>query len=460
MQAVPLSSSFRDPCGFVFLEEGSHKRAVTFRGRSGYDRLMNTGLYDELTGRSLLLTHTEAPPPQPQPAGSPLYTVLCPDQVQVISYPYEWSFDQLKDAALLTLDIQQRAMDYGMSLKDASAFNVQFRGSQPVFIDTLSFEENRAGPWIAYQQFCRHFLAPLLLMSHIGPRANQYLRVELDGIPLDFGSRMLPMSTWLNPGLLIHIHLHARAIAKNMATPVPRRSSRARDTKRALVQSLRTAIASIRPPHAPSPWLAYTENSSHYPPLAAVYKRAVVKQVLRNHAPSLVYDLGANTGEFSRLAAESGAYCVSCDSDPLCVNAAYLRERNARSRGILPLVIDLCNPTPAAGFGLDERMSIFERPVPELVLALALVHHLRLSGNIPFAHQARFFRRLTRNVVIEFATPLDPMVKAMVAQRTQPLPDDYSLEAFLAAFDPLFYVREVNPLPEMSRFLCTFEARN
>ena len=143
-----------------------------------------------------------------------------PEIIPFISYAYEWSFSQLQDAALATLAIEKKALEHGMSLKDASAYNIQFRGSRPVLIDTLSFERYREGePWVAYRQFCQHFLAPLALMSHTDVRLGQLLRVYIDGVPLDLASRLLPGKTKLSLGLATHIHLHAQAQRKYADKP-------------------------------------------------------------------------------------------------------------------------------------------------------------------------------------------------------------------------------------------------
>src|SRR6185436_16179886 len=214
-------SSFRDPAGYVFVDGGVVKRAVTVHGEPDYRRFIGSGLYQRLVKESLLVAHEEkdaAIRRSPEVA-----TVLVPEQILTISYPYEWCFGQLRDAALLTLRLEKHALEHGMTLKDASAFNVQFRGSQPIFIDTLSFEADHGGPWLAYNQFCRHFLAPLALMSYLGPMFHQCWKPLVDGVPLDCASALLPRRTYLRFGLLVHIHLHARSQQRySQFAPPPR----------------------------------------------------------------------------------------------------------------------------------------------------------------------------------------------------------------------------------------------
>lgn len=203
-----VPSSFRDPSGFVFFKEGVCYRQVNRSCKENYDCLIDSGLYKKLTDAELLIPHEEA---DAQLAWSvDAHKILKPEPIPFISYPYEWSFSQLKDAALATLEIQKAALDYGMSLKDASAYNIQFYKGKPVFIDTLSFEKSRDGkPWAAYQQFCRFFVAPLALMARVDIRMNQLLRIHMEGVPLDLASSSLPWRTRFNPALLMHIHLHA-----------------------------------------------------------------------------------------------------------------------------------------------------------------------------------------------------------------------------------------------------------
>jgi hypothetical protein len=199
-QTTNLVSSFRDPSGFLFIREGILYRQVNQVYREDYSRLMDSGLYEKLVKNGLLITHAET---DIQPADGVLsYKVICPERVPFISYPYEWSFGQLQDAALATLSIQRRALKLGMSLKDASAYNIQFPKGKAMLIDTLSFEQYQEGePWVAYRQFCQHFLAPLALMAYKDVRLNQLLRIYIDGIPLDLASKLLPRSTRWNLGL-------------------------------------------------------------------------------------------------------------------------------------------------------------------------------------------------------------------------------------------------------------------
>lgn len=205
-----VPGSFRDPSGFVFTVDGEVYRQVNRCYQGHYDLLMSSGLYDNLTSNALMVPHQQVDLALAQTGDA--YKILKPARIEFISYPYSWCYSQLKDAALLSLEIQQRALAFGVSLKDCSAFNIQFIDGRPILMDTLSFEAYREGePWMAYGQFCQHFLAPLALASYVDVRLLRLLRIHIDGIPLDLASLLLPRRTWANLGLLMHLHLHGRA---------------------------------------------------------------------------------------------------------------------------------------------------------------------------------------------------------------------------------------------------------
>ncbi|MGH9592416.1 MAG: SAM-dependent methyltransferase, partial [Bryobacteraceae bacterium] len=272
----------------MIADGGVYRRVVTRRGLKDYERYMASGLHRSLALSRLVLDHSEEPESRLEAGWAKLLT---PEQIAFISYPYEWSFDELRDAALLTLNIQEKALAHGMTLKDASPFNVQFRGSRPVFIDTLSFENNTGGGWIAYEQFCRQFLAPLLLMSYGCPDANRYLRIDLNGFPLPQASRLLPKRSYAKLGVLLHLHLHARSMRGNTARQAISASAGS-DTKAALSQSLRKTIENLRRPPGASEWTSYYLDSRFYSTEAQESKHREVREFASLVKPDLVYDLG------------------------------------------------------------------------------------------------------------------------------------------------------------------------
>jgi hypothetical protein len=462
---IPVPSSFRDPAGFVFKDQDTYKRAVTLLGKPNYDDFMSSGLYARLVAEKLLTPHDEEPSP---PGERDIAVVLVPEQIPHISYPYEWSFGQLKDAALLTLRIQKVALEHGMTLKDASAFNVQFRGPHPVFIDTLSFEKNDGGPWTAYNQFCRHFIATLLLMNRISPSFNKYLTTSLDGFPLDFTSSLLPRSTYLNFGILVHIHMHAAAQKKHAAAASAPVASKANgpagvpaalraDPKPGFVDSLSSLVSSLEPGKFSTEWEHYYRNATHYTDAAERFKKEIVGQVLDRVKPNLVYDLGGNIGEYSRVVTSRNIHCICFDIDPMCVHHNYARARAESDAYMLPLMMDLANPTPGLGFSLTERASMVERSNADLLMALALIHHLRISANIPMRRIAQFLASLGKRLLLEFVPKSDTMAQGLLKSRKDTF-YDYTEEHFQESFREYFRIEARFEIPDNSRALYLFES--
>lgn len=420
LKRVP--GSFRDPAGQLFEHDGVLLRTVTPGFAEQYDRFIDSGLYERLTDEGLLVRHEEVDPAL-TPLAEPVHRVLRPARVPFVSHPYEWSPAQLREAALLTLRVQQIALEHGMVLRDASAYNVQFLGTDPVFIDTLSFGTYAEGrPWTAYGQFCRHFLAPLALQVKRDVRLGQLLRANLDGVPLDLASGLLRWRTWLSPGLLMHLHLHARALRSRPVDPDERVRS-AHVSRRALIgivdQLRRACDKLVWAGWQTTIWSDYYEHAAHYSSDAMTAKRDVIVRWLDAIAPSSVWDLGANTGRFSRLAADRGAQVVAFDVDPGAAEGAYrdLRSDPPLSGSVLPLVLDLTNPSPGIGWANEERASVVGRGPADVVLALALVHHLAIGNNVPLPKVVDFLLSLGRRVVIEFAPKSDPKVQVLLATR-------------------------------------------
>ncbi|BAO42981.1 methyltransferase domain-containing protein [Thiolapillus brandeum] len=438
MKTEILSSSFRDPSGFLFYRHGELLRQVNFRYQDDYNALMESGLYDALTRDGLLVPHQEIDPAVGD--SDKAYKVIRPTRIPYISYPYEWSFSQLKDAALTTLKIQELALEYGMSLKDASAYNVQFMDGKPIFIDTLSFERYRKNqPWVAYRQFCQHFLAPLALMSYRDIRLGQLLRTHIDGIPLDLASTLLPMRSRFRFSLLTHLHLHARSQkhyanaavdSKHALKPV----NVSLNGLKAIISNLASAIDALQWKSGATEWGDYYA-ATNYDSESMQHKKDLVSAFLDQVSPSpgLVQDLGANTGVFSRIAASKGMCVLSQDIDPKAVEINYQQTRNDQETRILPLLVDLTNPSPALGWAHQERMSLMQRGPADMVMALALIHHLSISNNVPLPVLARFFSHMGRHLIIEFVPKNDSQVQRLLATREDVF-EDYTRTHFEDAF--------------------------
>ena len=455
-----LNASFRDPSGYIFLHEGVVHRRVNTSYAAQYDQLMSSGLYDALVKRGWLVAHEEVKAAS-LPGHEDAHRLLRPEPIPYISYPYEWCFSQLKDAALLTLKIAAQALQRDMVLKDASAYNVQFVGHRPVFIDTLSFEAYEEGaPWVAYRQFCQHFLAPLALMAHGHASLGQLLTTHIDGIPLETAASLLPLRTRLRSGLYTHIHLHAKtqqrfadtADDKQAATSVkaPRISKKA---LRAILESLATTVQKLMWQPPKTEWGSYYE-ATNYSAGAADNKASLIGEMLDaiNRPITVCHDLGANRGLYSEVAAQHCAQVISQDIDPVAVEAQY-RERKTRGPdNILPLLQDLTAPSPAIGWRNRERDGFTQRAQCDVVLALALVHHLAISNNTPLSEIAGFFADLAPHLIIEFVPKADSQVKRLLATREDIFPD-YTEAGFEGAFSDFFEISQKAKVSDSERTL-------
>lgn len=458
--ARPEPGSFRDPSGFIFWRAGQLYRQVNRSYRENYNRLMQSGLYEELTRKGWLIAHTELGIDQ---AASPeAHQVIRPERVPFVSYPYEWCFSQLKQAALLTLEIQSHALQRGLTLKDGSAYNVQFVGSRPIFIDTLSFEPYREGrPWVAYRQFCQHFLAPLALMSKVDVRLGQLLRVHLDGIPLDLASALLPWSTRFNFGLTTHLHLHAQAQKRYAGVRASGRTSRMSPLSLlGLIDSLRLTIEKLNWQPTGTAWAAYYD-ATNYNEAAFEEKKRVVSEWLDRLSPrpAMVWDLGANTGMFSRLASQRDRLTIAFDVDAGAVERNFLECRSHADPQLLPLLLDLTNPSPGLGWENHERQSLSERGPADVVLALALVHHLAISNNLPFSKIAQFFSHISHNLIIEFVSKSDSQAQQLLMNR-EDIFANYSQQAFERDFSEYFVIRHCRPITATERILYLMSNRS
>ena len=430
-------SSFKDPSGYVYISEGHLFRTVMPIYMENYEHLFSSGLYDALTAERLLVKHSEV-----ASADNKISKIIKPEYISFISYPYEWCFGQYKDAALLTLKIQRIALAHGMTLKDASPFNVQFLSGVPIFIDSLSFEKYQEGsPWGAYKQFCEMFLAPLALCSYVDLRLSNIIKSHINGIPLDLASKLLPLSSWFSFSILSHIHLHAhyqsRYSDKNAKTANMWLS---KSSLLALIDSLVSAISNLAPRKTTTTWAKYYSDKHNYSDTSFEQKKALVSSFLNTCAAKIVWDIGANEGIFSRIAASRGAQVLSMDNDPIAVESNYQETKTNRESGIMPLLLDITNPSPGLGFNNTERHSLTKRQVPDTILALALIHHLVIGSNIPFDVIARFFANISKWLIIEFVPKEDSQTQKLLLNRKD-IFHDYNFENFESSFGRHYSVK-------------------
>lgn len=458
MTSKRIDASFRDPSGFLYLHDGVLLRQVNRVYKDDYDRLVQSGLLKSLVDKGWLIDHEEL---DLTLGFSPdAHKILKPHPLRFISYPYEWCFSQLQDAALLTLAIQKEALKHGMSLKDASAYNIQFMKGKPIFIDLLSFETlKKQKAWVAYRQYCQHFLAPLLLMSHKDVRLSQLLKGFIDGIPLDLTSSLLPYHTWARPSVLTHIHLHAWSQKRFSKMTVPEDDINGKENGKAnikamgyIIESLERAVERLKWKVSGSAWGDYYKESSHYSSAAMSQKKAFVENAISLIAPKFVWDLGANTGFFSHLIASRGIETLAFDIDPACIEKNYHQCKRENITNVLPLTMDLTNPSPSIGWENNERKALANRGPADMIVALALIHHLGISNNVPLDRIAKYFSQLGRSLIIEFIPKSDSLAQTLLRSRTD-IFSHYSENDFENAFAQYFDITDSVKIHDMERKL-------
>lgn len=452
-----VSSSFRDPSGFLFFHDNEIFRQINSIYKSKYDHLMNSGLYENLVNKGFLIPHEEVDMPPPDPKN--VYKIIKPEKITHISYPYEWSFSQLKNAALLTIEIQKIAMNFNMILKDCSAYNIQFQNGKPVLIDSLSFEKYIEGQtWQAYRQFCQHFLSPLALMCYKDIRLGQLLRIYIDGIPLDLTSKLLPTHTKMMFSLLSHIHLHAKSQKHYEDKNIKIKNRKMnKNSFMGLIESLHSATKKMNWQPKGTEWAEYYSDTN-YSESAFEEKKIIVSNFLEKIKPKFVWDLGANMGIFSRISSKKGIQTISFDIDPAAVEKNYLKCVEENENRILPLLLDLTNPSSSIGWENQERLSFMQRGPVDVIFSLALVHHLAISNNIPFDRMAQFFAKICKFLLIEFVPKSDSQVSRLLKNRDD-IFSDYTQEKFEEEFNKYFTILESIRLKDSKRIIYTFEKR-
>jgi hypothetical protein len=444
------SSSFRDPSGYLFWQDDQLYRFVSESYATQYDHAKTVGLFDQLIEKQWMVPFEDLGAFEDL---EDCHTVLRPSLLDFVSYPAEWCFGQIKDAALLTLDVHLHALSHGMMLKDASLYNVQFHRGKATFIDHLSFDFYEPyGYWPAYGQFCRHFLAPLALMSRVDVGLAKLLNIHIDGVPLDLAAKILPFSSRLSFSLFAHLFLHSKYVNKYGAA----RSRVAKKTINisgaiAMANSLRSWIAGQKAHDQKTEWGQYYSETS-YSDAAMASKRDIIRAMVKRTQPNRVWDIGANDGRMSRDIADITDRIVCFDIDHTAVDRNYQICKEEKYESILPLICDFMNPTPAIGFENQERPALLERGRPDLVLALAVIHHLAISNNVPLDRLAGFFAKMTPNLLIEFVPKHDEMVQRLLANRADIFPD-YTPEGFEQAFGTFFDIVEARGIAESPRRL-------
>lgn len=430
---------------------------------STWDALSSTPFFAELTAAEKVIASRKIPLEETNLQESAWAGALEHWAIPFVSYPYEWPFSMLKDAALLTLDILAAGLPENFILKDATPYNVQWLGTHPTFIDVGSFELLKQGEaWTGYRQFCRLFLYPLMMQAYKNIPFSPWLRGRLDGIAASEFRGMLGKRDLLRRGVLLHTVLQARAERRYQASEHNVRDQmREAGFRKELIENniggLRKTIANLTAPRQASAWIDYP-NQAHVQ-ANRDQKADFLVRSLRN--PSLVWDLGANDGHFSRLAAGRGAYVVAADADEAVVDALYRTLASEESRTILPLVLDVTDPSPATGWRHSERTPLEHRGKPDLVVLYAIIHHMVIGGNIPIREVVEWLAELESRIIIEFVPLGDPMTTRLVAnKRAADVHADYTEEAFRGQIARFFEIELEEPVADSQRRLFSLRPRD
>ena len=440
------SGSFRDPLSRVFVGNGEVVRAFTAIGAKDIEKVWTkASIQNALASGELIESNLVSP--ASVGLNDPWVTAMTHPLIPFISYPYEWTFSMLKDAAQLQLKLTRETLADGIGLKDATPYNVQFIGSRPQFIDAGSFEKRRKGdPWYGYRQFCEMYLYPLMMQGYLGVGFQQFLRGSVNGISPDTMRKLLPASIRRpRKGRLTHVVLHAAAQTRfadsdnNMKSDAAKAGMNAQVLD-ATLRKLQGIVKKISLGDKKSTWSEYSERG-HYIESSLDEKQKFVRDAVASAPRKQVWDIGCNDGVFSRIAAAHSDYVVAMDADPLVVDRLYNTLKAEKNEQILPLYVDLTDSGGGVGWRGQERPGVFDRGRPDIVMALAVIHHMAITFHVPLASQLDMFRDLTPELIIEMPHADDPMVRKLLTNKRDGIHDDFTLEEFERLLNERFTVK-------------------
>lgn len=441
----PQPFSYKDSAARVVKKDGVFYRYISNTYIKEYQHLMSSGLYDELLNKGLLIAHQDL---KEQTSGG-VFTVILPEQISFQSYPFEWSYSQWRKAALAYLEINSISLRYGMILKDATPYNFFLKGGKAILLDTSSFVFFESpNYWLAYRQFCEEFLGPISLMHYRGHQWGRLTMAALRGMPLDFISKQLPWRSYLSISCLMHIHLHAKA--NNEPTKKPKSPS-VGFTNEKLEQLFNLLSSTIKSWNScleyPNHWANYYEQDIESPEYL-VYKEKIIERWIKEIKPESVLDLGANTGKFSEIASRYAKRVIALENDEICVDQIESIIEQNKIDNLYTLTGDLTGTIPNLGLLGQEHSSIFRRGKSELVMALALTHHLLIPGMIPLDLMVELFASFTNKyLIVEYIDSEDSKVEILQKTNTRWYPNKEEFElAFNKLFEKLIYKKSSNNL--------------
>jgi hypothetical protein len=452
------AGSFRDPGSRVFHQDGEIYRALDHRSMENWQNLAATRFFTEGVAAGRIVGTEPAPAVEPI-EGNEWAGVLRHDPIPVVSYPYEWTFSMLRDAAMLQLDLLSAALAEDMILKDSTPFNVQWRGRQPVFIDIGSFETLEQGDiWVGYRQFLRQYLYPLMLTAKVGIPFQPWLRGQPDGLTAEQLRRVMSSRDLMRRSGLLHVTLPARAErrghggGRNVRSEL-KEAGFNKEMIESNVDGLRRIVSGLEWNPGSSPWNQYAAECDHVRVHRGA-KAAFVTQTLAGDAPAVVWDIGANDGYFSKLAAGTAGYVLALDADDVILDELYRSLSATGPDNVLPLVQDLADPSPGIGWRGLERPPLVDRSSPDLILCLAVIHHLVIGRNIPVRAFVDWLADQGARAILEFVSPDDPMVRALTLnKRPHEIHRDYNGADLRSYLKEHFVIEREDELPGGTRRL-------
>ncbi len=454
------TGSFRDRDGRIYRSEGRIFRGVSAAALTDFEKLKSTVFYQKFLDKGQLVgTELVAADSVPLPAQikGQWAGFLEHERVPVISYPYEWTFGMLRDAAILQLDLVEAAILEGMTMKDATPYNIQFVAGKPVFIDIPSFESLPAGmPWVGYRQFCEMFLFPLMLQAYKGIDFQAMMRANIDGIGVQTASRLFSFRDRFRSGVLTHVWLQAKLDRRYGNTQKNIRSDLKsagfnREMILANVRKLRKLSGRLSWQGEGSEWGSY-DAFHNYSESDHQLKEAFINDSVADSQAHTVWDIGCNTGQFSKIAAQHASSVVAMDLDHFAVERLYRETREAKLSKILPLVQNIADPSPNWGWRNRERVDLATRAQPDLLLCLALIHHVVISANVPMAEFVDALSDLSDQLVIEYVSRSDDKVKALLRNKEDKY-SDYSREGLESELSKHYEIARRQELESGNRYL-------
>ena len=454
----PNNISYRDTAARVVKKASVYYRYIFHEYKAEYDHLMQSGLYEELIQKDLLIEHQEIQIDTDDPK---VYKLLYPTQIPFQSFPFEWSYTQWRKAILGYLRINHLALKYGMILKDATPYNFYLTGGKAVMFDTSSFmffKKNEK--WIAYRQFCEEFLSPIVLMHYNGGGWSKLTMANLRGMPLSFVSKQLPIKSWFNLTTLLHIHLHSKYSGNNKPDEgsTKKKNGFTLEKMKSLQKMIFSALSKWEKPHQfANHWSTYYENdieSKEY----LKDKETTIRKWLEVIKPKSVLDLGANTGKFSFIAAEYAERVISLEGDEKCVDE-IVEKISIKNSNVFTLIGNVAEPSPTIGYLNSGTESIYKRGRSDVVLGLALVHHLHISNRLSFPQIVEVFALLSTSYsIIEFIPITDNKVQILIKNKKIDL-NKYNQDAFTKALKVWFEIKKIVELSKSKRVLYFLERK-